>query len=105
MKINTEELEREYGKAKSFCGKILLDKKNSELKLVKVSKKAAYPTHQHLNKTEFIFVLEGNPTITIGEKEYDSKKGEFFNLPHPLNHAIENKSDQNECLFLVATKE
>ena len=103
MKIKTEELEWEYGKVKSFCGKTLLDKKNGGLKLVKVSKKAVYPTHQHPNKTEFIFVLEGNPTITIGEKEYDSKKGEFFNLPHSVNHAIENKSDQNECLLLVGS--
>jgi len=103
MKINIEELDWEYGKVDNFCGKTLLDKKNGGLKLVKVSVKAIYPTHQHPNKTEFIFVLEGNPTITIGEKEYDSKKGNFFKFPPLVNHAIENKSDQNECLLLVGS--
>ena len=103
MKINIEKLDWEYGKVDNFCGKTLLDKNNGGLKLVKVSVKAIYPTHQHPNKTEFIFVLEGNPTITIGEKEYDCKKGEFFKFPHSVNHAIENKSVKNECLLLVGS--
>jgi len=101
MKLNTNNLEWEYGKVENFCGKTLLEKNNGGIKLVKVSAKAVYPTHKHPNKTEFIYILEGNPIITIAEKEYSGKKGEFFILPNNINHAIENKNI--ECLLLVGS--
>jgi len=103
MKINPDNLEWEYGKVENFCGKTLLDKNNGGLKLVKVSPKAIYPTHKHPYKTEFIYVLEGNPIITIAEEKHSGKKGEFFILPNNINHAIENKNESVECLLLVGS--
>ena len=103
MKINSNNLEWEYGKVENFYGKTLLDKNNGSLKLIKVSPKAIYPTHKHPYKTEFIYVLEGNPVITIAEKKYSGKKGEFFLLPNNINHAIENKNKNVECLLLVGS--
>jgi quercetin dioxygenase-like cupin family protein len=103
MKINPTDLEWEYGKVKNFYGKTLLDKNNGGIKLVKVSEKAIYPIHQHPNKTEFIYILEGNPIITIGEEKIPGEKGEFFILPNSVIHAIENKNESNECLLLVGS--
>jgi quercetin dioxygenase-like cupin family protein len=103
MKITPEKLDWEFGKVNGFCGKTLLDKENGGLKLVKVLPSADYPIHQHPNKTEFIYVLEGNPIITIGEKEYISEKGDFFTLPKSVNHSIKNKNNTNECLLIVGS--
>jgi quercetin dioxygenase-like cupin family protein len=103
MKINPNNLEWEYGKVENFCGKKLLDKNNGSLKLVKVKPKAIYPTHKHPYKTEFIYVLEGNPVITIAEKKYSVKKDEFFLLTNNINNVIENKNKKVECLLLVGS--
>ena len=101
MKIIPEKLDWEFGKIKGFYGKTLLDKKNGGIKLVKVIPLADYPIHKHPNKTEFIYVLEGNPIIIIGEKEYTSEKGDFFTLPKATNHSIKNESTTNECLLII----
>ena len=48
--------------------------------MVKVLPFAVYPTHKHPSKTEFVFVLEGRPKITIGESVCDGEKKRFFHL-------------------------
>ena len=101
MKTTPKKLDWEFGKVNGFCGKTLLDKENGGIKLVKVLPLADYPIHQHPNKTEFIYVLEGNPIITIGEKKYISEKGDFFTLPKSVNHSIKNESKSSECLLIV----
>ena len=101
MKLKIEEIDWEFGKVSGFCGKTLLNKKKGGIKLVKVFPLADYPIHQHPNKTEFIYVLEGNPIISIGENKYISQKGDFFTLPKVINHSIKNKSKTNDCLLIV----
>lgn len=96
----TDLLNWEAGKVNGFLGKNLIDLSNGSFKMVKVEPFAAYPTHLHPDKTEFIYVLEGNPIITIGENEYDGEKGAFFTLPNAMEHKIANPADK-ECLLLV----
>jgi len=61
---------------------------------------AAYPIHLHPNKTEFIYVLEGQPKLVIGEDIYNGIQGDFFTLPSSIKHSIENPTD-TDCLLLV----
>ncbi|PHS53077.1 MAG: hypothetical protein COB01_05900 [Lutibacter sp.] len=88
------------GKIKGFSGKNLIELENGGLKMVKVDSFSSYPTHLHTKKTEFIYVLEGNPTMTIDDKNYNGEKSDFFILPHSIKHSIANPTD-SECLLLV----
>ncbi|PCJ27856.1 MAG: hypothetical protein COA97_02670 [Flavobacteriales bacterium] len=97
---NPDLMNWETGKVKGFSGKNLIDLKNGGLKMVKVAANATYPSHLHPEKTEFIYVLEGNPIIEIGEENYNGKQGNFFILPHAVKHSIINPTEL-ECLLLV----
>jgi quercetin dioxygenase-like cupin family protein len=88
------------GKVHGFKGKSLIEMENGGLKKVKVDSFATYPSHLHHKKTEFIYVLEGNPKITIDDEIYNGEKGDFFILPISIKHSIANPFD-SECLLLV----
>ena len=90
------------GKIDGFYGKDLLNEENGGLKLVRVDSLASYPIHLHPDKTEYIYVLEGNPTISIGDTIAVGEKGDFFTLPYSMEHSIENKTE-TECLILVGS--
>jgi len=97
---NPSLMEWSSGKVKGFYGKSLIELENGGLKMVKVDAFASYPEHLHPKKTEFIYVLEGTPNITIGNENHAGKKGDFFTLPDSIKHSIENPTD-SECLLLV----
>lgn len=88
------------GKVKGFESKNLIEMENGGLKKVKVDSFATYPSHLHPEKTEYIYVLEGRPRITIGDEIYNGEKGDFFILPNAIKHSIANPFD-SECLLLV----
>lgn len=96
----TNSLKWETGKVNGFKGKGLIDLSNGGLKLVKVNPFATYPSHTHPDKTEYAYVLEGNPKMTIGETIYTGEKGDFFIFPKSIKHSIGNPND-NECTLLV----
>ena len=96
----TNSLDWITGKVKGFQGKNLIEMKNGGLKKVKVDSFSTYPSHLHPNKTEYIYVLEGKPKITIGDKIYHGNKDDFFTLPNSIKHSIENPFD-SECILLV----
>lgn len=90
------------GKVKGFRSKNLIELENGGLKKVKVDSFATYPSHLHQTKTEYVYVLEGSPKISIGDENYDGEKGDFFILPNSIKHHIANPFD-SECLLLVGT--
>jgi uncharacterized cupin superfamily protein len=59
-------------------------------------KRSAWP-HAHSVEEEFIFVLEGKPTLWINHKEFELKifDGVDFKAGSGLAHAILNKSDRD----------
>jgi len=71
-----------------------------KIKKAKVDSFSTYPSHLHPNKTEYIYVLEGKPIITIGDKIYHRSKDDFFTLPNSIKHSIENPFD-SKCVLLV----
>ena len=98
----TNLMDWEIGKVKGFSGKNLINLENGGLKKVKVDSCSTYPSHLHPNKTEFIYVLEGNPKITIGQNHYNGEKDDFFILPNSKKHSINNPND-SECFLLVGS--
>jgi len=100
--ICTKESQWQPGGVDGFSSKDLLNKNNGAVKLIKVGSKATYPIHLHPDKTEYIYVLEGNATITIGDKSKIGERGDFFVLPAAIHHNIVNHSEE-ECLLLVGS--
>lgn len=88
------------GAVKGFSGKGLIALKNGGLKMIKVDPNAIYPMHSHPQKTEYIFVLEGNPTIIIDKERFEGTKEDFFILPTGIPHGIENHTN-SACILLV----
>jgi len=95
-------IEWQPGKIDGFYGKELLEEKNGGLKLVKVEALSSYPTHLHPDKTEFIYVLEGKPTISIGDESKVGERGDFFILPNSIKHSIDNQTT-SKCILLVGS--
>lgn len=88
------------GRIEGFSSKNLINLENGSFKLVKVDALSAYPIHQHSDKTEYVYVLEGKPTITVEETTFLGKKDDFFISPIGKQHCIENKTN-TECLLLI----
>lgn len=99
-KIAPNEMEWHEGNVKGFFGKEFLTLDNGSLKMVKVAPLAYYPEHIHPDKTEYAYVLKGNPHFQIGQEEFSSKPDEFFIFPTNVKHAIRNKSN-DECVLLI----
>lgn len=99
---NTNLMDWDPGKVEGFSGKNLIELENGGFKMVKVDAFATYPLHLHVNKTEFIYVLEGTPNITIDDKNYEGAKGDFFILPFSVKHGIANPT-KSVCILLVGS--
>ena len=97
---NTNLMDWVSGKVKGFRSKNLVDMENGGLKKVKIDPFATYPSHVHPTKTEYIYVLEGSPKISIGSENYNGEKGDFFILPTSIKHGIGNPNSV-ECILLV----
>jgi len=90
------------GKIKGFHAKNLLEMENGSLKMIKVDSFASYPYHAHPKKTEYIYVLEGRPKITIEDEIFIGEKEDFFILPNSSKHSIENPFIA-QCILLVGS--
>ncbi len=98
----TSSMEWESGKVEGFSKKDLLEMANGNLKLIKVDGFATYLSHLHPKKTEFVFVVDGNPRINVGKNTYESVKGDFIILPEDIMHSIHNP-DEVECMLLTGS--
>ncbi len=49
----------------------------------------------------FFYILEGNPTIHVGEEELQVSKDELIESPADIMHYISNKSDKPARLLVV----
>jgi len=101
-KISPNEMEWKESRVKNFFGKELLMLDKGTLKVVKVAPLAIYPEHIHPDKTEYAYVLKGEPHFQIGTDAFDASPDEFYIFPPNVKHAIRNKSNA-ECILLVGS--
>lgn len=99
-KIKPGSLEWATGKIKGFYGKDFITEKNGTVKLVKILSSSKYPIHQHPEKTEYAYVLNGSPEFFIDQTHYHSEASDFFIFPAKISHAIENNTNE-DCLLLI----
>lgn len=99
-KIKTNLLGWTPGNVKGFYGKnfIIMDK--GSLKQIKIEPFSNYPQHVHPDKTEYAYIIEGNPEFVIDGKMFTSEPGDFFIFPFGKNHEIKNQTDK-KCILLI----
>jgi len=102
--IKPETIQWEQTKIQGFSSKQLIEMPHGGLKLIKVEANSSYPLHHHPDKTEYIYVLEGNPEIIIGDDTHQGNESEFFILPQTVSHAINNKTEKACTLLIGAIK-
>jgi quercetin dioxygenase-like cupin family protein len=103
--INSNNIDWESMPVKGFEGKPLIDHKSGGLKMVRIQPGCEFPLHQHPNKTEFAFVLEGTLEAAIGEKTYTGHKGTFYQFPVGMNHRLKNPADHETIVLIGALKD
>jgi quercetin dioxygenase-like cupin family protein len=101
-KIDINKLEWKSGQVKGFSGKEFLQLNNGSVKMVKIDPLAFYPIHVHPDKTEYAFVVTGNPEFLIEEETYLAKPSDFFIFPNNIKHAIKNNTAV-ECYLLIGS--
>lgn len=99
-KIRPKELEWTTGKVKGFYGKEFITQEKGSVKLVRIDPVATYPEHLHPDKTEYAYIIEGNPIIVIDKQHYMSEPRDFFIFPVNTKHTIINNTS-DECLLLI----
>lgn len=99
-KVIPNEMEWTEGRVKNFFGKDLLKLENGGVKIVKVAPHSFYPEHLHPDKTEYVYVLNGNPHFHIGAEVFNAAPDEFYIFPNNMKHAISNTTE-SECLLIV----
>lgn len=98
--IKPDDQEWVQGKVPGFKGKNLLELINGGLKRVCIAPGADYPVHLHPDKTEFVYLLDGNVQCSVESDTYSVGKGDFFIFPAGLYHKITNNSNE-EVMALV----
>ncbi|MBS1666342.1 MAG: cupin domain-containing protein [Bacteroidetes bacterium] len=99
-KLITGELNWKEGKVRNFLSKELLNSESGTVKLVKIIPDAAYPLHNHPDKTEYCYVLQGLLFCKVGEESFAGTAGDFFIFPCTIQHALANHSDE-DCIVLI----
>lgn len=92
----------EQSKVEGFTSQALLDLENGTVKLVRVASKSVYPEHQHPQKTEYAYVIEGTLTFEIDGVAVQAKTGDFQVFPIGKKHKILNNGNDQGLLLIGA---
>ena len=101
-KIEPNEMDWKPSKINGFSGKDFIQLSNGEVKLIKINPMSFYPEHIHPDKTEYAYIIEGNPEIQIDTQFFSGKPGDFFVFPNNTNHSIKNNTS-TESLVLIGS--
>ncbi len=55
--------------------------------------KKAVKSHKHETHSEIIHVIEGNGDMTVGEKTFSIKSGDYFRIPQNTFHSLKVTSE------------
>lgn len=55
--------------------------------------------HHHQENDEVFYVLEGTPSVMVGDKWIDAAKGTFLRIPAGITHDFANRTDKKAGLL------
>lgn len=61
------------------------------------------PPHIHRNEDEAFYIIEGNYTFSLDDKEFPAKPGDFIFLPRGIKHWSKNDSDSTGRVLTLLT--
>lgn len=99
-KIDSNDLDWKAAQIKGFFGKEIIQHSKGGVKLIKIEPFSVYPEHIHPDRTEFAYVVSGNPEFSIDDQFFIGKTGDFFVFPSDIKHAIKNNTAV-ECFLLI----
>ena len=77
--------------------------KKSTVKILEVKPGEMLSLQNHQKRSEFWYLLEGNPTIVLGTKTKKYKPGDFIKIGKRVKHRIINKTKQIVKILEIAT--
>ncbi|HAT03878.1 MAG TPA: mannose-6-phosphate isomerase [Candidatus Magasanikbacteria bacterium] len=85
--------------------KVLLDTPTYKVKeiLVKPRQRLSYQLHH--KRSEHWYVVQGEATMTLNDKEILLKKGEYIDIPVEHKHRVANRGDKDMTFIEVQTGE
>ena len=96
-KVDVTDLDWKTGQVKGFLGKEFIQLSNGGVKLVLIEPMAIYPVHIHPDKTEFAYVIDGNPEFFIDSQYFINLK--TFELMFYNNLSVKMKFKQSIIFF------
>ena len=100
--VKTGDMEWTPSKVTGIAGKDLVQFPEGTAKLIRLVAGAAYPKHQHPDRTEYAYVLSGKAVLTVGDEEFEANGGDFLTFPTDTPHALANRSEEEVLLFVGA---
>lgn len=91
-KVDVTDLDWKTGQVKGFLGKEFIQLSNGGVKLIKIDPMSVYPEHLHPDKTEYAYVVSGNPEFSIDNEYFIDKSGDFFIFPCNVKHSIKSNT-------------
>jgi uncharacterized cupin superfamily protein len=66
-----------------------------------------YPAHYHMLEEEHLLVLEGHPTLRLGEKRYELGPGSYVCFPagQKAGHALVNHTDEPVRYLIIGERD
>ncbi len=71
-------------------------------KLFRLEPGAAYPLHQHPDRSEYAYVLAGEPVLFDGETHHACRSGNVVTFPANTPHSLANPGTTEVLLFVGA---
>jgi mannose-6-phosphate isomerase-like protein (cupin superfamily) len=90
-------VERPWGNFRQFT-----HNSPSTVKILFIKAKEAFSLQYHNLRTEFWKVLSGSPEITLGDKVFQAKVGDEFEITPKTNHRIRATDEDVQILEISA---
>ncbi len=100
--IHTRELPWQSTPVKGVTVKELVHQPHGTAKLIRLAPGAEYPTHQHPDRDEYVYVLSGTLTASVFGEPYEALPGDFTLVPKGTPHALANYTDQDVTTWVGA---
>ncbi len=80
-----------------------LKNKKCTVKIIEVNPKGILSLQSHSKRTEFWYVLEGNPVFVIGKRKKKCRKGDSVNFGKNVKHRIVNKANKKARILEISS--
>ena len=100
--IHTSELPWQSTPVTGVTAKELVHQPHGSAKLIRLAPGAEYPTHQHPDRDEYVYVLSGTLTASAFGEPTEAIAGDFTVVPKGVPHALANYTETDVMLWVGA---